>query len=840
MKKGLIKAFVLAVVFIVTLAVSGQVTNKNQLDLTTEMEEATLPVIVLYDENQQINELHGYTMQMNATEMRDTITPLSGSREIPLLIRTYGYQIDNIAYEIRSIDGSRLISDGSISSYSYEQNDEQIRTSVPVQSLLETSKEYILTLKLKQGEEICYYYTRIADAKDCYVAQSVEFAQKINELTFSENPDALSTYWEPNAFGDNSTLHKVTINSSLMQANWADFHCDRLTVPVPSVKEMNSSYNVIMLDYVVTTKGSSGEVEYYNVEEYYRIRYTTERMYLLNFERTMNQIFNGENDFLYENFLQLGIREKEVEYKQNEAGTITCFVQEGDLWSYNQSTGRLAQVFSFRGHEGIDVRENYMRHDINILSIDEAGDINYVVYGYMNRGIHEGRIGISFLHYDSQANTNEEGLFLAFDKSYEVLRTEISKLLYENAAGSIYLLFHGTVYHTDMSTFEIDTIAEGLSEGEYAVSKSNRYLAWSSDEDDKEITVMDLENGKKQQIRAKSGKTLHVLGFLEEDLVYGISAEKHKRTTIAGISRQPMYALRIVDASDASVLKTYRKNNYFIDSVEFQNGVLVIQRMTAGENGYEQAQPDSIVNRSQEDGDKDIVHMTVTDVKQTQIQLVLAETDREMTPVLIAAKQVMNQDDRDIFLKIEQEQQIYYAYAKGRIEAATTDVAAAIQSADENMGVVVDGQQNYIWKRARKSIQPSLDVQPAEADQSGSSVVKCISAMLKYEGIEVSVGELIERGDTPQEILASLLSDRSVVCMEDCTLSQVFYYVSCGVPVLAAEGSQNAVLVTGYDAVNVWLYDPQAGGAVKSTIEEAEERFSASGGIFITVQPFWP
>ena len=94
MKKGLIKAFVLAVVFVVTLAVSGQVTNKNQRDLTTEMEEATLPIIVLYDENQQINELHGYTMQMNATEMRDTITPLSGNREIPLLIRTYDYQIE--------------------------------------------------------------------------------------------------------------------------------------------------------------------------------------------------------------------------------------------------------------------------------------------------------------------------------------------------------------------------------------------------------------------------------------------------------------------------------------------------------------------------------------------------------------------------------------------------------------------------------------------------------------------------------------------------------------------------------------------------------------------------
>lgn len=835
MKKGLIKAFVLAVVFVVTLAVSGRVTNHNQLDLTTEMEEATLPVIVLYDENQQINELYGYTMQMSATGMRDTITPLSGNREIPLLIRTYGYRIDSISYEIRSIDGGRLISDGNIASY--ELNDDQIRTSIPVQSLLEKSREYILTLKLKQDEDICYYYTRIADAQDCYVAESVRFAQQINDLTFSEDPDALSTYWEPNASGDNSTLHKVTINSSLTQANWADFQCDRLTTPIPSVKEMNSSYNVIMLNYVVTSNENKGELEYYNVEEYYRIRYTSERMYLLNFERTMNQIFNGENDFLYENYLQLGIREQDVEYMQNETETITCFVQEGDLWSYNQSLGRLAQVFSFRGHEGIETRENHMQHDIRILSIDEAGDINYVVYGYMNRGVHEGRVGISFLHYDSQANTNEEQLFLSFDKSYEVLRSELGKLLYENTAGSIYLIFNGTVYHTELATLEIEEVATGLVDGSYAVSESNKYLAWSLDEDAKEITVMDLESGREQKLRAKSGKRLHVLGFLQEDLVYGIAADKHRVGTIAGIRQEPMYSLRIMDASSGEVLKTYRKKNYYIDGVEVHNGVLIIKRMTAGVNGYEQAQQDSIVNRSQENAEKEITHVTVTERKQTQIQLVLTEEEKETAPVFIAAKQVMNQEDRDTILKAEQDQQIYYAFAKGRIQAATTDVAAAIRSADENMGVVVDEQQKYIWKRARKNIQPSFDVQPAEADLSGSSAAKCISAVLKHEGIEVSVGELMERGDTPQDILESLLSDRNVISIEGCTLSQILYYVSCGMPVMAVQGMQEAVLVTGYDSLNVWLYDPQAGAITKSTIEEAESKFSAAGGIYITVQP---
>ena len=831
MKKGLIKAAVLTLVFFLTLVIAGGITNQNQLDLTTEMDEATLPVILLYNENEQMNELHGYTMQMSATGMRDTITPLSRNKEIPLLIRTYGYRIDSISYEIRSIDGVRLISDGSITAF--EEKDEQIRTSIPVQSLLEKSREYILTLKLKQDEDICYYYTRIADAQDCYVAESVKFAKQVSELTFSESPDELSTYWEPNVLGDNSSLHKVTINSSLTQANWAEFECDRLSAPVPSVKEMNSSYNVILLYYVVTAKGENGELEYYNVEEYYRIRYTTERMYLLNFERTMNQIFNGENDFLYENYLQLGIRSKEVEYMQNEAGTITCFVQEGDLWSYNQSSGRLAEVFSFRGHEGIDVRENYMQHDIRIMNIDEAGDLEYVVYGYMNRGAHEGEMGICFLHYNSQANTNEEKLFITFDQSFQMLQTELGRLLYENAAGGIYLMFNGSVLYTDLKTMDMTEIASGLDDSSYAVSDSNQYLAWISDSDSREISIMDLETASVRQIHIKEGKTLRVLGFLQEDFVYGIAADSHRIEGASGVSANPMYALRIVSASSTEELKKYRKKGYYIDDVDFLDGVLMINRLVWDGSGYLKAQQDSIVNRDQEGEEKKIIHTTVTEVKQLQVQLTLTEMEKETPPVYIAAKQVMNQEDKKTSLKTAQEQRNYTAYAKGRVTEAVTDVGKAIRSADENMGVVVDEQQNYIWKRARKNVQLPLEVQPSEADSSGSPLAKCISAILRQEGIEVSVSELLERSDTPQGILESLLPERKVIAIEGCSLQQIFYYVSCGMPVLAVRGTQSAVLVTGYDALNVWMYDPQAGQTVKSTIEETEAQLEAQGTVYV-------
>ena len=98
---------------------------------------------------------------------------------------------------------------------------------------------------------------------------------------------------------------------------------------------------MIVQDYVVTRVGQNGQSEYYNVEEYYRVRYTNTRMYLLNFERTMEEIFRGENDSISGNDILLGIRSKDVEYQTNESGKVVAFVQEGELWSYNQEANTL-------------------------------------------------------------------------------------------------------------------------------------------------------------------------------------------------------------------------------------------------------------------------------------------------------------------------------------------------------------------------------------------------------------------------------------------------------------------------------------------------------------------
>ena len=259
MRKGTHKAAVLIVIFIFAVIVFENLTNHTNEDLTTEMAEATFPVISLYYNNTEINELHGYAKEMDAAYMRDAITPIATDRKLPIAIQTYQTAVDAISYEIRSLDAERLIANADVNSY--EERHGKIIADLEIQNLLEAGQEYLLIIQLESGSDVLYYYTRIIEPEDCYVDACMDFVLEFNDKTFNdETTGSLATYMEKTT-GDNTTLQYVTLNSSLKQVGWADFAGERLTDPALSIKEITSTYNVIVLDYVVTRVGESGERE---------------------------------------------------------------------------------------------------------------------------------------------------------------------------------------------------------------------------------------------------------------------------------------------------------------------------------------------------------------------------------------------------------------------------------------------------------------------------------------------------------------------------------------------------------------------------------------------------
>ncbi len=835
MRKGAGKAAILILIFVASVIIFEMMTNHVNEDLTTEMPEAVLPVVSLFFGERELNELYGYVREMDAAYMRDSITPIDESRRLPIRIKTYQMQIDSISYEIRSLDGNRLIANADV--LSYEEDGEMIEAELEIQNLLQEGTEYLLLIRLKSGDETISYYSRIMEPVNAHVEECLAFAQEVHEKTFHrEMSGTLATYMEKTT-GDNTTLHFVSLNSSLKQMAWGEFSGKPLSDPVPSVKEITDTYNVIVLEYVVASIGENGESEYFNVEEYYRVRYTANRMYLLNFERTMNEIFRGEAAVLLENRIQLGIRSEDVEYRANEAGTIAAFVQEGELWCFDEAENSLAKVFSFRGYEGIDQRENNREHAIRIAGIDEAGSVDYIVYGYMNRGSHEGEVGIAVYHYDSLANANEELAFLPSDKSYEVLKSELGQFMYINESGTLYIMMGGSVYGIDLSTLEVRELIKGLRSGNYVISESSGLFAWVEGTESDTIHVMNCANEKVADITVDRQKYVRPLGFMREDFVYGVARASDILEDAAGNAVLPMYQIKIADVSGEAQkeLKTYEKSGYFVSDIEIEDHTIYLNRVEYNGTAYVEADQDMIMNREGDAGKIVDVHKQNSGAKQTQIQLSLADPVSQKQPRLLTPKETVLEEGRTVELKGGSETERYYVYVKGDVAAAEESVAEAIKVANRQMGVVVSSTQQYIWKRARKAVREAvLDIAADGEGADAGSVAQCINAILEKEGIHVNVSALIAGGETPEKILKDTMKEAAVLDLTGCSAEEVLYYVSCGQPVFAMTGSSEAVLILGYDSANVILFDPAQGGRVKRSLAEMEEVFAGAGNVFLT------
>ncbi len=831
------KPIVLVAVFIGALLIFSILTNKVNKDLTTTMDEASLPVMQFVYNDMAINELHGYVEEMDILSMRDGLVPLDENRALRLDVMTYGNEVDTLSYKIRSINSERLLVEEDEAKISVSKDKVECNINLP--SIFEENIEYNMEIMLTMGEQTVYYYTRIVQPTECYVDETLDFAFTFHNYTFREDAaDFIPTYMDP-ATGDATTLSYVDLSCTLKQITWADFEGVKLMEPVASFKEINASYNVITLNYVMTNVNESNEVEYYNVEEYYRLRQTPTRMYVLNFERTMNQIFRSENDFILGNSaILLGIRDKDVEYLANESGDCIAFVQEGDLWCYDRVNNTISQVFTFRGAEGINNRENWDQHNIKIVSVDEAGTISFLVYGYMNRGDHEGRVGVGIYYYDGISHTVEEEAFIYSSKSYEVLKAELGQLMYVNEQKILHLTLNSDIYQIDMNSFEVTTLLSSDTSDCYAVSPSGRYLAWISPEQingSSSISLEDLKTGITYHIDAEEGTYVKPIAFIGEDFIYGVANAADIRVDAVGQQIFLMHKIHIINTSEdkRDIIKTYQPNSGYIGAVSVDERNIYVDLLSEENGRYTTVGNDTIMNRETEPTNSVALIKSVTDKKQTQMAISMKEISHIKGVKVITPKQILLEEDRSIV--IEQEPKNYfYVYVKGEVLLATQDASDAIRLANANYGVVVDSNLKYIFKRARSTTQTAFaNLTVNEADKNASSIAKCVSIILMREGVGLSVSELIAAGQTPATVLQSSMSDAGVLELSGCTMDELLYFINQGTPVFAKVGNEKAVLLVGYSTNNVYYYDTVQGQTKIASYAEIEELFYNGGNYFI-------
>ena len=837
MNNKYLKPIVLTLVFLISVFVFSMLTNKVNKDSTTTMGEASLPVMYFIYDDKNINELHGYTQEMDMLSMRDGLVPVGEERQIYLEVMTYGREVENLSYEIRSMDGERLLVEDDNADIMATQD--KVGCDISLPSLFEDNQEYHMEIVLTVEGVDVYYYTRMIRALESNTKECLQFAMTFHDYTFRDDAkDFIPTYMDP-ATGDATTLNYVDLSCTLRQITWADFTGVKLTDPVASFREINDSYNVLTLNYVMTNVNEENEVEYYNVEEYYRLRYTPTRTYVLNFERRMNQIFRSENNFLLGTTgILLGIRDNNVEYLANDSGNCIAFVQEGELWSYDRINNTLSQVFSFRSTEGINSRENWNQHDIQIVRVNEAGSITFVVSGYMNRGEHEGKVGVGVYHFDGIAHTVEEEVFIPSNKSYEVLQAELGQLVYVNEHKQLYLMMNNSIYKIDMNTFTVDTMVNSDIDDCYAVSKSGRYLAWVEPEHmyaSTSLSLEDLKTGSTHKISVDEGFYVLPIAFVGEDFVYGVADATEVKTNAFGDVIYPMTKLQILNTSEEKrdVIKTYLPSTGQIGEVSVDDNNIYVELVVEKDGRLVTCGADTIMNRQAEPANAVKLRKSVTDLKQTQVVINMKEIKKDNAILKIYPKHILLEQARIVNLELETEG-MFYVYARGKVLLATKDAGAAVRCANENLGVVVDADLDYIFKRARSTSKSTItNLIVNDADTGASSFVKAISMVLMRENVGIGVSDLITSGQTPMQIMQSALKEYTVLELENCTIDDVLYFMDQGTPVVARTGVDKAVLLVGYTANNVSYYDPVSKQNRALSYEDIEKLLEAGGNYFI-------
>lgn len=854
MKKIIGKLIVLILVFALAVGAFIFYNREKKEEKNIIMGEPTLPTVSILassgegnDNSLEINELFGYTTPMETKYMRDSITPISDSRTITVKVRNYENVILGAEFELRTLDCERLIERTEIPQENIAVEGEFTNVVITLDNMIEADKEYYLIIKLVTDRHASvYYYTRITKLTNNYCREEIEFVKMFSDATFDKTQsENIINYLEPDTSEDNTNYGKVTIHSSYKQITWGELAPERVTSPIITIKEILNDVGCYEMIYKVKALNDYDVYQYYTVTEYFRIKRTEQEIYLLDYERTMNQIFEASNQNISTVRINLGISEdSNCEFLSSDSMGYIAFAKQNGLWLMDIKRNEVKSLFAFEEAENSDIRDANVNHNIQIVSVDDDGNTDFIVSGYMCRGEHEGMVGVSLYGYTAEDNIVQEKIFIPFTRQYGILKETMGKLSYVNKDNVMFVMLSDSVYSIDLTGSEYVQIISDLMDGNYSVNKEGNVIAWETDgtqDGSSAIKMLDLETGKEHEIKAEEGTKLKVLGFVDNDLTYGIASVSDVVTDISGNVTVAMNKLEIINI-DGEKLKEYAREGYYFTGAEITKNMINISRVTRDADGVHFVKADNYQIFGNEEEEVNVVSSDIISTERKKKEVVInfvkkvttSDSLKYVYPKEIRFSETNSLSIRELISGDEK----YYVYGKGRVKRVTDNISDAINLAYNLAGVVIAENGDYAWARISKPTSFQINgvaIQTPASEDVNSKLAVCLSALLMHNAVNIDTSAQLAAGKTAISILNENIKDKTAMDLSGCTLEQMFYYVCQGEPVLAMTDSSGYVLIVGYDFYNVVLLNPVTGQTYKQGQEEASAMFERAGNKFVAI-----
>lgn len=872
----LVRVIVMIMVFVITIYFVNIFENRNYKNLAKEMNDAELPLAYVSYGDTLLNCMHGYTSDVDITLLRDSITPIDEQKHIEILVQNDKKYASGYSYEIRSIAGDSLVEKGDIEAADNGSGYDELDINVRMD--LKKDMEYMLVVKASSEKGLAAsYYTRIVVNDDYHEAELLKAVQDFHDASFDfnalETESVIGTYkteYAGASTGDSFGLGHVNLAN-----DYADIMWDGLKPTVVSdiniyIKEIDVNYAVIEMEYNASSITDQDVTSYYAVKEFYKAGYslvevsdseaggedsygdasygdasydeeysytdeesqggqveetshTEPKITMFSYDRYVDEYFDRTGIDALNNVYEIGIvSSDDLEYRYVKNNRKIAFVRNGQLWMYDYDQGEIIRVYSFCADDYTEDAATYDAHNINIMEFADDGNLTFSVYGYMNRGDHEGKLGIGLFTFDYSTLEVDELLFVECNVPYEAMKTETSRLTYYDGQ-KFYYMMGGKVNAVDIKNRKQSYIAENLSAGDVKVSADMSVMAFGENEDQSQntrITLMNMKTGNSYDITAGDGECLICYGFKDSDMVYGVSdiadagvdadLESFSETKYSEESRDNIPAKRLyIVGSDGSQIKEYAKDGCYLMQVDVNANLLYLTRGEKS-NGKFVAIKDDFITFKEDDSKQTIgtVHNSSITGYDRLYFTVPENIYLSYIPNLNITKEKIDDQNSYMIMTIEREKVTYHVYDNLGLSKIYDVAGDAINYAESVAGIVVSSDGEVIYRKMESQEYNTIaaGIFHHSTGTVDASLTDCLYMVLNYQGVQVTEDEIKQYSD-PVTVL-NTLGKKKGINVTGLSLDMLLGYVSDGIPVISRIDDGRYVLIVSYNDEDVRYYDP--------------------------------
>jgi hypothetical protein len=753
-------------VFVFLSAVTGfllySFLRKNRSSTDTEdiaKSDANIPKLYNVIGDYYINKMYGYSDEMDTMVSDNVLSLMLDDFSMKFrIVDTNISEIEEFDYSIRTFDTNELVESGDRKKVDGDILD--LRLS----SLMEENKEYFLQLRLYTKEKTFNYYTRIIRSDIDFAKKLIDMANTFSNNNFdSNNARENAMYLESDGTGNARGLEYVTLKSDYEMMSYNGM---KLTPSEKEVKLVNYNGKIgeIHFSYTADSDGKS-----YNIEENFICKAGSQRLYMLDYTRTMNQRLS--KSLQYAKKIDLGIGNRATNIISSKSGEKLAFLADNKLFLSDSKNGKLELVYTGGNNDCI-------------LPLKFGDSLYFLSYGYNVDDTHIGDVGVSLLKYGWDSKKVSKLAFVKVDVDAASLKESINELAFMVDGGMLYLKLLDKVVGLDIASGSYVTVAENLEYGKYSISQDKSLLSWNVGDG---LNIYNFATGENKQLD-NANEVMLPIGYIGSDLVVAIESQ-NVSSTINGKSAGNIFEKLSIYNNLLELQKDYTYDNRYIDNIKVSGNRVHIDLYQYDGTNFTRAGEDTIISNKSVKNDSRVSFYTDNFRGKNYV----IDSTKYIESEVSYAKE-LSIDSSNTLYNIELNgaylQKMYYVYINSKLAGIYDEPVKAIEDAYADMGFV---RRNGIMVYVRAMVETLANTNFDVAQAADYVHYWENDRLTRFEGI---------------------------------TLKEAMYFITIKKPVFTFTAINNPVIIIAYDSKTVTVYDINTASIQKIDINEAQSIFN--------------